>query len=236
MSKKPWYPFFPADFRSSPRVQTLTLEQEACLRRLLDIQWLSEDCTIPDNMQMHCSWTSNAMQEQCTRDAVLQFFPIIEDGKRANLRLRELFFKASDTSRERKKAAETRWNKPKTKSKKKKDANASVLQCDSDSDSDSNNTPISPNGDFEKFWNAYPRKSGKGKAWESWDKIKPNAQIQSRILEAITEQSKTEQWKKDKGQYIPFPATWLNQKRWEDSPEIVLAEKQEEYDWSEYKY
>lgn len=26
----------------------------------------------------------------------------------------------------------------------------------------------------------------------------------------------TEQWKKDNGKYVPYPATWLNQERWTD--------------------
>ena len=36
------------------------------------------------------------------------------------------------------------------------------------------------------------------------------------ILAAIEAQKKSEQWVKDGGQYIPHPATWLNQGRWDD--------------------
>ena len=36
------------------------------------------------------------------------------------------------------------------------------------------------------------------------------------MLEAIAKQKKSDMWKRDKGQYIPNPSTWLNQKRWED--------------------
>jgi len=88
---------------------------------------------------------------------------------------------------------------------------------------------------FEIFWKAYPRKSGKGKALESWNKLKPSQDLQEQILEAVQAQCKTEQWKKDNGQYIPFPATWLNQSRWLDSPKIMLDPAKEEYnefaDW-----
>jgi hypothetical protein len=29
------------------------------------------------------------------------------------------------------------------------------------------------------------------------------------------------EWTKDGGQFIPHPATWLNQKRWEDEPMAI---------------
>ena len=36
------------------------------------------------------------------------------------------------------------------------------------------------------------------------------------MIGAVEAQKQTEQWKRDGGQYIPHPATWLNQMRWED--------------------
>lgn len=68
--------------------------------------------------------------------------------------------------------------------------------------------------DFEKFWLEYPEKKGKGKAYESWLKIKGD---KSKIIEAIKKQVASNHFKGNDGkQYIPNPATWLNQKRWED--------------------
>jgi hypothetical protein len=71
---------------------------------------------------------------------------------------------------------------------------------------------------FDEFWQAYPRKTAKGAAEKNWAKIKPTPAMTERILQAITEQRQTEQWQRDGGRYIPHPATWLNQKRWEDTP------------------
>ena len=31
----------------------------------------------------------------------------------------------------------------------------------------------------------------------------------------------TEQWKKDNGKFIPYPATWLNQERWTDEIKMM---------------
>lgn len=73
------------------------------------------------------------------------------------------------------------------------------------------------NGDlFEQFWQVYPKKVGKGKAKESFHKIKPSKELFDQIISAVEIQKKSEQWRKENGQYIPNPSTWLNQERWGD--------------------
>jgi len=84
---------------------------------------------------------------------------------------------------------------------------------------------------FLNFWSKYPSKVGKGAAWKAWKKIKSPSMMMDTIITAINEQARTEKWKKNNGRYIPNPATWLNQCRWEDEtntePEITYesAEK-----------
>ena len=53
-------------------------------------------------------------------------------------------------------------------------------------------------------------------------KVKPTADLFQRMLEAIKEQTASEQWKRDNGQYIPNPATWLNQGRWDDETPVPV--------------
>lgn len=72
---------------------------------------------------------------------------------------------------------------------------------------------------FEKFWKAYPKKSGKGAAEKAWKKIKKPSETIELILTAIEWQRKSPQWTKENGQYIPNPATYINQRRWEDEIE-----------------
>lgn len=83
--------------------------------------------------------------------------------------------------------------------------------------------PISPKGGnmsaFESFWSAYPKRVGKGNAERAWEKLSPNAELTERILFAIERGKQSDQWKESGGRYIPYPATWLNQKRWEDELE-----------------
>ena len=76
---------------------------------------------------------------------------------------------------------------------------------------------------FSIFWASYPKKVGKGAAEKSWKKIKPTKDLLEKMLNAIETAKQSIQWNKDNGQYIPNPATWLNQKRWED--EIIIDNK-----------
>ena len=69
---------------------------------------------------------------------------------------------------------------------------------------------------FSSFWKEYPKKVGKQAAVKSWDKIKPSVELFEVIMQAIADAKKSQEWTKDNGQYIPHPATWLNQGRWED--------------------
>lgn len=74
--------------------------------------------------------------------------------------------------------------------------------------------------EFEIFWNAYPTKVGKQPARKAFDKVKVPVET---LVAAIERQKCSSQWSKDGGQYIPNPATWLNQGRWTDE----LPEKPE---------
>lgn len=69
---------------------------------------------------------------------------------------------------------------------------------------------------FLEFWQVYPKKVGKGAAEKAFKKTSPTQELFLTILEAVKAQCQCEQWVKDNGQFIPNPATWLNQRRWED--------------------
>lgn len=71
---------------------------------------------------------------------------------------------------------------------------------------------------FDRFWAAYPRKVAKAAAWKAWEKLKPSGELLTTILTAVDEQRGSRQWQRDNGQYIPHPASWLNQGRWSDEP------------------
>ncbi|WP_347220315.1 hypothetical protein [Chryseobacterium sp.] len=69
---------------------------------------------------------------------------------------------------------------------------------------------------FKTFWSAYPKKAGKDAAKKAFAKRKFDEQAFEKVMAALNEQKASEQWQKDGGQFIPHPATWLNQGRFED--------------------
>ena len=69
---------------------------------------------------------------------------------------------------------------------------------------------------FERFWSSYPRKQSKATARKAFEKINPSEELLGEMISAVEKASRSHQWTKDDGQFIPMPATWLNQKRWED--------------------
>jgi hypothetical protein len=92
-----------------------------------------------------------------------------------------------------------------------------VDQCgDSKSKSKSKETPLAQPDGFAKFWHAYPRKKSKGNAMKAWTKLNPDLILQSTILVAVQRAIKSPDWLKDNGQFIPYPASWLNARGWED--------------------
>ena len=68
--------------------------------------------------------------------------------------------------------------------------------------------------EFSKFWEAYPKKVGKQAARKAFDKIP--ASVYPKLIPAIEAQKAGQQWQREGGRYIPNPATWLNQGRWDD--------------------
>lgn len=79
----------------------------------------------------------------------------------------------------------------------------------------------------EIFWKTYPKKKAKGDSEKVWTKLKPSKELQEKIINKVQELKMTEDWLKESGKYIPFPATWLNRKGWED--ETTLTEKKDIY-------
>jgi len=69
---------------------------------------------------------------------------------------------------------------------------------------------------FDQFWAAFPKKRSKGQAEKAWVKLQPDEQLLDVILTAIEQAKKSEEWRKENGRFIPYPASWLNAKGWED--------------------
>lgn len=84
---------------------------------------------------------------------------------------------------------------------------------------------------FHIFYKNYPKKKSPDQAKKTWIKLSkkkdfPSLQI---ILSAIENQKQSKAWKKDNGQFIPHPSTWLNNGGWGDEVDSEQIIKPPEY-------
>jgi hypothetical protein len=71
---------------------------------------------------------------------------------------------------------------------------------------------------FEQFWSAYPRKVAKPAARKAWRQVDPSDY--PAIAENIRQRLELRQWRPESDKrFIPHPATYLNQRRWQDDVE-----------------
>jgi len=73
---------------------------------------------------------------------------------------------------------------------------------------------------FSEFYSLYPRKQGRKAAEKSWNRL--NKQEQADALEALPNHLAYWKIKQTEKDYIPHPATWLNQGRWEDELDMEV--------------
>lgn len=69
---------------------------------------------------------------------------------------------------------------------------------------------------FDTFYSAYPRKINKADAIKAFASLNVSETLLTLILEGLAKWKKQESWTRDEGKYIPYPATWLRRRSWED--------------------
>ena len=74
---------------------------------------------------------------------------------------------------------------------------------------------------FAAFWKYYPRGEKPRAAAAAWDKLRPDDTLIDDIARALKRQMASEEWQRGVG--IPYAATYLNQRRWEDRDDRARA-------------
>ena len=211
----------------------LTTEQHGAYLLLLMDYWRSGK--LPDDDAVLSQITKLTPNAWSNAKAMLSQFFSIENGYWVHKRVEqeiELAKTNKDKNHRRAvQAAQARWGSKQEKDDTEIDANsnatsnassnaqAMLKQCPSPSPSPIDKSIYSPS--FEKFWSAYPKHEGKKKAFEAWKRVKVDTGRLAVILEAIDKQKKSEKWTTENGRFIPMPATWINQARWEDEVGVV---------------
>jgi uncharacterized protein YdaU (DUF1376 family) len=79
---------------------------------------------------------------------------------------------------------------------------------------------------FEEFWKLYPHRKGKGAASKSWEKLSYSEKRRVYlVLRAHLPALESKMNDPSGGNYCPMPATWLNEKRYDD--EVEQPKKQQ---------
>jgi hypothetical protein len=83
---------------------------------------------------------------------------------------------------------------------------------------------------FDKFYALYPRKQGRRAAEKSWQRL--SSLEQQDALEALPNHIEYWKLKQTEKDFIPHPATWINQGRWEDELDMeVKKNKKPDLPW-----
>lgn len=70
--------------------------------------------------------------------------------------------------------------------------------------------------DFDWFWDAYPKKKCKLDAQKAWQQTRHDRPPIEEVIAALDQQANSDDWYRDGGAYIPYPATWLRRGQWAD--------------------
>lgn len=84
---------------------------------------------------------------------------------------------------------------------------------------------IEKQSSFEQFWAAYPKKAAKQDALKAWDKLTVDESLLVQILAGIMRLRTSAQWCREAGRFIPYPATFLNGRRWNDESKEGTADE-----------
>jgi hypothetical protein len=70
---------------------------------------------------------------------------------------------------------------------------------------------------FQMLWSGFPRKEGKDAALREFLALTPTSALLAEMLEALTIQHRSPQWREQEGRFIPALAKWLRDGRWKDA-------------------
>lgn len=131
--------------------------------------------------------------------------------------------KGGRPKKETKEKPKENLKKPNNNQKKPKQ-NLNVYDNEDVNDNDNDNEDVNDNVEildlwerqFEQFYEQYPKKVKKKDVKKWFEKNQPSNELFSSMLNSLEQFRASSSWQKDGGQYIPYPTSWLNQKRWED--------------------
>ena len=218
MDKAPAFQFYPKDWLTDPDVVCMTMAQKGAYITLICYCWKEDK--LPNNPDYIRKLLGNVPKWKTLWNGIKHKFEIQGDYlvhprlEKEKLKQEEYRLKKSIAG---KIGMEKRWSESGNNHNTVKEVLITKNNSSSSTSSSIAHSSDIYTSSFKKFWENYPRKVGKKKAMQAWNKIKQDDGSIERILEALKEQKETKQWQSNR--FIPHPSTWLNQERWNDELE-----------------
>lgn len=69
---------------------------------------------------------------------------------------------------------------------------------------------------FDRWYASYPRKVKRAEAETAWQNLNPDDALTDHMISVVGLWATSKDWTKEDGRFVPYPASWLNGKRWQD--------------------
>ncbi len=198
----------------------LTLLEHGCYHQLLDQYYLNEEPLPLDIDKIFRLLTARTQDEKdAIKNVLKDFFVETEAGfiqRRCDNEIKFYHERIDSAAAAGRKSAEKRANS----NGRSTGVQRMFNQLITNNQEPITNNHIDISSDFDIFWQEYPKKVGKEAARKSWYKIRPNLQD---VLKTLAWQKESKQWFEKGGQFIPNPATWINQHRWDDEMPVRVT-------------
>jgi uncharacterized protein YdaU (DUF1376 family) len=195
----------------------LSPDEDLCYRRLLDMYYDTES---PIPLETQSVSRRLRMGSEVVETVLKEFFISRSDGwhsLRCDMEIREYHARA-----EKNRVNGKRGGRPK-KTQSVILGNPTLSQ--NNLNQNQNQNQLNPSAQFAEFWIAYPKKKNKGDAEKAWKVISPGTDLIAKIMDALLHAKQSKDWAKESGKYIPYPATWLRAKGWDDEYDVPQGKR-----------
>lgn len=212
-----WFKFYGQDYISDPKMLSLTACERSCWITLLSYSSINDTGTV-----------TFLSEEQLMTQAGIS--PIQDDWETTKGIL-EKFQKLGLITIDNETITVTNWGKRqetnltsyqrvKRYREKKRNDNAMITLEENRIEENridmTKTVSLKYEDSFNLFWKEYPKKIGKSEASRAWKKLRPSKELSERIINSVSAHKEHKDWKREDGRFIPNPATYLNQGRYDD--------------------
>jgi uncharacterized protein YdaU (DUF1376 family) len=221
-----FFPFHINDY--SGATSHLSWDEDMAYTRLLRAYYQAEK-PIPKAQVYRFARCASSAQRKAVDTVLAEFFVLDADAYRQR-RCDEEIAHYQDKQAKAKRSADIKWAEVRTQCERnanaspKEEANAMRTHSEGNANGmprapvpknhEPRTNPQIPDG-WTEFWSVYPKKVNKPAALKAYKAAKLNGNL-PQVLADVERRMQGEEWTKQNRQFVPNPATYLNNRRWEE--------------------